>query len=57
MHKVLHPEVISLKNRVSELEQQVLALTKRLDELDEANKEAIEQAIAYAMYENGLTHL
>lgn len=39
------------------LEQKVLELTKRLDELDARNKEAIEQAIAYGMYENGLTHL
>ncbi len=42
---------------VESLEQKVLELTKRLDELDAKNKEVIEQAIAQLAMDSGLAHL
>jgi hypothetical protein len=53
-------EVARLNKRISNLEQQVLEVTKRLDNLDAKNKEAIQrffQAIAHTPYENGEDHL
>lgn len=47
-----------LAKRLDELDAKYQeAINKRLDKIDAKYQESIEQSIAYAMYENGLTHL
>lgn len=54
----LEQKVLELTKRLDELDAKYQeAINKRLDKIDARYDESIKQSISYALYENGLDHL